>query len=209
METLKNLIRYFPTVQNSRVLDLLDNQKSATLSGAGNYSSKVFVFSDIIRKLPQFKTVLWIVTDYAELEHVTRSLKLWSDLEVYPFDYEPSAAGNVREVGKKNRMIVVGMVARLHSKEKKVVVAPYTSLMANFPDYHEMVQGKFQLKVGEEINPLQFFEQLIEKGYAVCDDQHLEKGTYFRNGDVLSIFPINFDHPIKVEIGFDTIEKIY
>ncbi len=209
MEILKNLIRFFPTTQNNRVLDLLDGQKSATLSGAGNYSSKVFVFSDVIRKLPEFKTVLWIVTDHTELEHTVRSLKLWSDIDVYPFDHESSNAGNVREAERKNRMKMIEMVAKLHNKEKKVVVATYTSLMVNFPDYQEMVAGKFHLKKGQDINPMQFFEELIEKGYEVCGDLFLEKGTYHRSGDILSIFPVNFDYPVKVEIGFDKIEKIY
>lgn len=209
MDTLKNLIRFFPTVQNNRVLDLLDSQKSASISGTGNYSSKVFVFSDVIRKLPQFKTVLWIVTDHTELENTVRSLKLWSDVPVYGFDHETFDAGNVREVERNNRLKMIEMVARLHSKERKVVVAPYTSLMLNFPDYNEMIEGKFRLKVGEEINAMSFFEHLIEKGYEVCDDQFLEKGTYHRSGDVLSIFPINYDFPVRVEIGFDIIEKIY
>lgn len=209
METLKNLIHFFPTVQNNRVLDLLDSQKSATVSGAGNYSSKVFVFSDVIRKLPQFKTVLWIVTDHTELENTVRSIKLWSDIEVCGFDREFGDAGNVREAERANRLRMIEMVAKLHSKQRKVVVATYTDLMANFPDYHEMVEGKFHLRPGEEINPMSFFEQLIEKGYEVCADQRLEKGTYHRSGDILSIFPVNFEYPIKVEIGFDSIEKIY
>jgi len=209
MESLKNLIHFFPTTQNNRVLDLLDSIKSSSLSGAGNYSSKVFVFSDVIRKLSQFKTVLWIVTDHTELENVVRSLKLWGDIDAYGFDYETSDAGNVRETEKRNRLKMIEMVARLHSKERKVVVAPYTSLMQNFPDYREMVDGKFKMKTGEDINPMQFFEELIEKGYEVCDDQFLEKGTYHRSGDVLSIFPVNFDNPVRVEIGFDTVEKIY
>jgi len=187
----------------------LDSQKSSSLSGAGNYSSKVFLFSDVFRKLPQFKTVLWIVTDHTELEHTVRSLKLWNDIEVFGFEHEVSDAGNVRAIEKNNKLKMIEMVARLHSKERKIIVAPYTSLMINFPDYHEMVEGKFHLKVGEEINPMQFFEELIEKGYEVCSDQYLEKGTYHRSGDVLSIFPVNFDYPVKVEIGFDSIEKIY
>ena len=209
METLKNLIHFFPTVQNNRVLDLLDSQKSATVSGAGNYSSKVFVFSDVIRKLSQFKTVLWIVTDHTELEHTVRSLKLWSDVEVYGFHYENTEAGNVRETERNNRLKMIEMVAKLHSRQRKVVVASYTNLMVNFPDYHEMIEGKFHLKTGEEINPMSFFEQLIEKGYEVCADQYLEKGTYHRSGDVLSIFPVNFDYPVHVEIGFDRVERMY
>lgn len=209
METLKNLIHFFPSIQNGRVLDLLDSQKSASLSGAGNYSSKVFIFSDVVRKLPKYKTVLWIVTDHTELEHVVRSLKLWSNIDVYGFDHETAAAGTVRETERNNKLNMIEMVSRLHGKERKVIVAPYTSLMVNFPDYQEMMDGKFTMKNGQAINPMQFFENLIEKGYEVCDDQHLEKGTYHRSGDVLSIFPVNFDHPVKVEIGFDAIERIY
>ncbi len=96
MNSIANLIGQFPVVQNGRVLDVLSKKKNITLSGAGNYSAKVFTFADAIRKEKNVKTVLWVVNDMVEQEHVVRSLRLWTDLEVQQFNLLAADSGNVR-----------------------------------------------------------------------------------------------------------------
>ena len=47
MKHITNLISLFPGVQNSRGVDLFSKRKNITISGAGNYSAKVFTFAQI------------------------------------------------------------------------------------------------------------------------------------------------------------------
>jgi len=209
VKSVKNLIGNFPNVQNNRVLDLLQSQKSATISGAGNYSSKAFIFSDVIRQLPKSKTVLWIVSDHTELEHVLSALRFWSDMHVYGFEFESGDSGNIHRTERENKIKTVEFLARLQNAEPKVVVTPYVNLLNNFPDYQEVLQRRILLKAGAELDSMAFFEQLIERGYEISEDQYLSKGTYHRSGDVISVFPVNSDEPVRVEVGFDSIEKMY
>lgn len=207
--SVKNLISFFPSIQNNRVLDLLRTAKSASLSGAGNYSSKTFLFSDAIRYLPKIKKILWIVTDHAEQEHIITSLKLWSDIDVHGFDLISAESGSVREIEKENRIKMLELVAHLKDDKRKIIVTPYVNLMNNFPDFEEISRAKIVLKAGADVNAVSLFEQLIDCGYEICEDKVLEKGTYHRSGDVMSIFPVNSDYPLKIELDFDRIEKIY
>ncbi len=183
--------------------------KSASFSGAGNYSSKVFIFSDAVRHLPEIKTVLWIVNDHLEQENILRSLRLWSDIKSYGFSLDTEDTIQVKIADRQKKIKIVEFLANLHDKGRKIIVTSYQNLLHNFPDIEELRQLTMRVKTGEKFDMVNFFEELIEKGYEMCEEQHLQKGTYHRNGDVISLYPANSDHPVKIEVGFDTIEKIY
>ncbi len=206
---IQNLIASFPTVQNNRVLDLLRSRKNATLSGAGNYSSKVFSFADVTREISKIKTVVWLVNDHSELENVTRSLKLWTDFKVYSFDLLPPDSSKVKAVEKENRLRILEFLARLSDSKRKVIVVPYINLLSNVPDSEEIKNNIIEIEAKQGLSAMNFFEMIIDKGYEVTDQENLQKGTYVRTGDVISIFPVNSDLPVRIEMGFDEIEKIY
>ncbi len=211
MTHLQNLVSFFPNVQNNRVLDLLQTQKNASISGVGNYSSKVFIFSDTVRYLPEIKTILWIVNDTVEQENVLLSLRLWSNVKGYGFSLDVPGSLSVRAVERQNKIKIVEFLARINSKDEhtKVVVTCYQNLLRNFPDIEELLASTVHIRIGEKLDMVGFFEELIEKGYELCEDRSLQKGTYHRSGDTISLYPVNSDHPVKIEIGFDVIEKIY
>jgi transcription-repair coupling factor (superfamily II helicase) len=204
----KNLILLFPYVQNTRVLDLFDRKKNISLSGAGNYSSKVFAFADVVRKEPKFNTVIWVVNDYTEQQNIERSVRMWSDFEPYGYNIESSEISNVKSVEKSNRIKTIEFASRLLDGRRKVIVTPYINLLGALPDPEEIRKNSIVLKKGDTISTTELFEALIDRGYEVSDDKLLEKGTYHRSGEVLTLFPINTEHPVKIEIGFDQIGRI-
>ena len=204
----ENLIRLFPTVQNNRVLDLFERKKNLSLSGAGNFSSKAFAFADVMRKNPEYRTVVWVVNDYAGQENMMRSLKLWSDLPVYGFNLTPSDSSRMREVEAENKIKTVEFVSRLAGTGKAVIVTPYINLMGNLPRPDEVRGNLIRLKKGDAINTTELFEALIDRGCEVSEDKFLKKGDYYRSGEVVTIFPINTEKPLRVEIGFDRTERI-
>jgi len=208
MKSAENLIRLFPTIQNNRVLDLFDERKNLSLSGAGNFSSKAFAFADVIRKNPEYKTILWVVNDHIEQESVIRSLKLWTDLEVYGFSLTPSDVSKMKAVDAENKIKTVEFVSRVVGAERKVIVTPYINLMGNLPQAEAVKGSSVRLKKGEHINTTELFEALIDKGYEVSDDKFLKKGKYIRSGEIVSVFPVNTEKPLRLEIGFDRIERI-
>lgn len=209
MSQLKNLIDSFPVVQNARALDLLQTKRNASFSGAGNYSSKVFLLSDILRDLPRTKTILWLVNDYSEQENVVRTIQLWSGYPTYGFQLLPVENGNIRTTEKQNLIRVIEFVAHLMDHERKILVTPYLNLMQNVPDIEEIKKNSIVLEQGQSIDAVDLFEALIDRGYEIGEDQCLQKGMYVKNGDVISVYPVNLDFPLKIELNFDKVEKIY
>jgi transcription-repair coupling factor len=204
----KNLIRLFGSVQNARVLDLFKKRKNISISGSGNYSSKVFTFADIARNKPSFATALWVVNDYTEQQNIMRSVKLWSDFEAFGYDVLPADAVRTRESEKTNKLRMMEFVSRLLDGRRKVVVTPYVNILGNFPDPEEIKKNSILLKKGDSIRPTDLFEALIDAGYDVSDDKMINKGEYYRSGEMLTVFPVNTEHPVRLEIGFDQIGRI-
>lgn len=208
MKSIRDLIRFFPSVQNNRVLELFENRKNISVSGGGNYSSKVFTFADVIRKVHHLKNILWVVNDVVEQEQVIRSLKLWTDLDIFGYSLAPTDINNPREIAEENRIRLIEFVGRLANNKRKVIVVPYINLMANLPDSHEVQERCLVIKKGESLNVTELFERLISLGYEVSDDPTLKKGTYVRSGEVLKIFPVNCEEPVMIEVGFDEVGQI-
>ena len=209
MERKSNLIRYFSSVQNLRVSDLLDKFANISLSGCVNFSAKAFVFADVIRNADEIKNIVWIANDNSDAENVLRSLKMWTDQNIMSFYLMPVDSGNVKEIEKDNLIRRIEFVANLSSKIRKIFVVSYADLIGEFPDYETLKKQIFSLSLKQELNVTDLFESLIERGYEVSDDKFLKKGTYIKHGDILRIFPIGFEGPVAVEIGFSKIENIY
>lgn len=208
MTIVKNLIKDFSTIQNARVLDLLEKRKNVSLSGTGNFSAKAFVFADVMREKKDIKTALWVVNDAVEQDHVIRALRFWSDTEVVPYNYEQTGPDNVRATEEFNRINAIELVVALKNRQRKVIVAPYADLMNLFPDYDELSKGIIRLNKGDKIDLTELFEGLIEKGYEMSDDVDLRKGTYHKSGEILTVFPVYFDYPVKIDVGFDRVESM-
>ncbi len=81
MSKLANLIRYFPTVLNARVLDYLTQKKTFSVSGMSNHTSKVFTVVDAMRENNGLKGAVWIVNSAADIDLVGKDVKMWSEYE--------------------------------------------------------------------------------------------------------------------------------
>ena len=208
MSSTENIIRLFPTVQNQRVLDLFESRKNITVSGAGSHSSKAFVMADILRKNPKYKKVLWVVNDYSAQENVLRSMHLWGGYPTHGFSLTPSDSSRLREVEAENRLKTVEFISRLISHDAGVIVTPYINLMSNLPNPDEARERTMVVKTGDSAQAAELFEALIDRGYSVSDDKDLKKGTYYRSGEILTVYPVNTDLPVRIEVGFDEVGKI-
>lgn len=208
MKSISNLIRFFTTVQNNRVLGLFENKKNISISGGGNYSSKVFTFVDIMRKTSHIRNILWVVNDAVEQENVMRSLKLWTDLDIFGYSLVPTDINNPRQIEKENQLRLIEFIGRIVNKKNKIIVVPYINLMANLPQADEIGDRTLMLTRGQQLSVTDLFEKLIALGYEVSDDRFLKKGFYVRNGEVLIVFPFNSESPVMIDVGFDQIGEI-
>ncbi|EKD92658.1 MAG: hypothetical protein ACD_28C00372G0012 [uncultured bacterium] len=187
----------FPHPRNQKVLELFANHRYVTLSGAGNFSSKTFVVSDILDQFPDLNKVLWVVNDYGQQESIVQAFQDWTPFKV--------------ETLEKNSAYskVIRALSSLRDNERVALVITYEQLLNLYPSKKELERLILSLCAKDEINAVELFENLIQLGYCVSEDPYLQPGSYLRHGDVLDVFPINSPHPYRIELEFDQIVKIY
>lgn len=191
----------FDTVQNVRVLDLFHKHKNISLSGAGNAASKSFAVFELLKKFKEYKKVLWVVNDSSEQENLSKSLKVWSDIAVYNYE-----AGE--EISKENLIETLRIISLLQEASRKIIIAPYQTILQNVPSRNELNEAKLQLEVGQAITNIELIEAFVDRGYEVAPGDFLEEGMYFQQGEILTVFPANSLHPLRIEIAFDKIESM-
>ncbi len=208
MKDCKHLITLFPHGQNLQLIEQFQGQGYSSVSGAGNGSSKAFLIADLMRDVKDLQKVLWLTSDSQSKENAVRDLRLFGDVPVCGFEME----GNpMREesVDRKNRVQNMEFLSLvLNPKRPAFFVVPYRELFRSYCAPEVILRGIIHLKKKDPIDPVDFFEKLIAIGYEVSLDLHVEKGEYSRQGDVLTLWPVNAETPIRIEMGFDEIEKI-
>lgn len=92
-------------------------------------------------------------------------------------------------------------------KKNKILIAPLSSLILPLPLPNLFLDNVRYIKVGDTINLDQFKLDLIKMGYEMVNkiDQSLQ---FASRGDILDIFPINYDSPLRIEFFGDEIESI-
>ena len=198
---VKKISDIFAANQNMRVLDLFYKHKKASISGTGNSSSKIFIILDLLKKFPEIKRTIWIVNDSSEQENLIKALDTWTDIETYAYTLD-----NQNE--RLNLIDRLFAISRLKDQAKKIIIAPYTTLLYNVPSQKELDEQKLTLEQKQKITNIELIEQLVNKGYQVAPGDFLEKGMYFQKGEIITIYPANTEYPLRVEIAFDEIESL-
>lgn len=210
---MRNIISFFPKEGLAESTDLFRSLKNITYSGAGNSSSKAVVVSDVLRdKSIEAGSVLWVVSGSDEQNAVKKAMDLWSDRPVFTYskklDEERLTYATTSDYEKECRRELVEFALRVSLNKKAAFVVNFHSLLQNFPDVDSLGRKKVSIKVSEEIDSVNFIEDIVSIGYEVTDSKILKKGEYYRVGDSLYIYPINSEHICRVEIGFNKVEKI-
>lgn len=184
-----------------RVLDLFYKQKNISISGGGNATTKAFIVFELLKKFKEYKKILWVVNDVSEQENLIKDLSIWSDIHVHPYIYKEGDHRN-------NFTQVLSTIGHLSDPHQKIVVAPYQTVLQNVPSKEELDEQKIVIKEGEKIENIELIDVFVEAGYKVAPGDFLEKGMYYQQGEILTIFPVNADYPVRIELAFDKIEAM-
>lgn len=84
-----------------------------------------------------------------------------------------------------------------------IVVTEIDALLQLFPKNLPVIT----LKEGEEYDFLSLPTKLVEMGYTRAFEVE-SKGVFALRGDILDIYPINADNPVRIDFFGDTVEKI-
>ena len=92
-------------------------------------------------------------------------------------------------------------------RKNVIVVANLSSVLRYLPDPTLFKERTFSLKVGQRYDIMEIRKKLADNGYSFVNkvDQSLQFAV---RGDVLDIFSVNNDYPVRIEFFDDEIESI-
>jgi transcription-repair coupling factor (superfamily II helicase) len=161
------------------------------------------------------KHLLWIVGENENLNEKKVKLELWLRLfhpgkipiHFYTAPFEDpyiNNEDNVHAIGHKARLIS----HLLEMKNQPMIVITTLSALNIQIENRELLQDFFlKLEVSQTANRNDLIKKLTEMGYRSRDIVE-ERGDISWRGSILDVFPIDVQHPVRIEIEADTIVSL-
>jgi len=91
---------------------------------------------------------------------------------------------------------------------KGIIVTHASALLTPLPTSYEFEKNSFEIHVDDSINLGELKRKLVEAGYFQVNkiDQTLQ---FASRGDILDIYPVSSDTPIRIEFFGDTVESMH
>jgi len=98
-------------------------------------------------------------------------------------------------------------LAKILSQKVKVLVMPVEAMMQYYPEKELFKSLIFTIRKNDTLDIKALTEKLIAGNYK-REERVLEKGSFSLRGDILEIFPIGYELPVRISLFDDTVEYI-
>ncbi|PJB76820.1 MAG: transcription-repair coupling factor [Acidobacteria bacterium CG_4_9_14_3_um_filter_49_7] len=88
-----------------------------------------------------------------------------------------------------------------------ITVAHPTALMQRFPDSETILSLFLSIEAEEEVSVMELAGRLTRLGYESTDVVRTRE-EFSRRGNIIDVFPINLDTPVRIETEFDIVSSI-
>ncbi|MDE0301492.1 MAG: transcription-repair coupling factor [Candidatus Poribacteria bacterium] len=139
--------------------------------------------------------------------------KVAQDLPSYGFDgaqFFPDLQNSIYDGVSPSRRVVAERMSCLHSlmdAKRTVAITSTKALMHKVLPKPILETAFLTVRVGDEIDPDSIVETLVHGGYQRTDLVEV-KGDFARRGDILDVYPLVFDEPIRFEFFGDEVDVI-
>ena len=187
-----------------RVKEHFNNRGQDLLTGLGG-SQKALTIAGFVWDQPQHFLIISHNNNQAyriflDLETLlgSDSVAFFPNNQLLPHEeaYEPEVTAQRVEV-----------LGRIMQQERLIVVTSWEALQRRLIPPAKFREFIVTLSVGMEIDPDELVGKLTVMGYERVDLVQAV-GQYSRRGDILDVFPLNREQPIRVEFFGDVIDSI-
>ena len=153
------------------------------------------------------KSFLVVLPSQDEAEKVIQDLPAYHFEEAHLF---PEWQNFLYDGISPTKKVVAERLICLHQllkKDRTVIVTSIKALMHKILPKSLLESALLTLHIGDEIDPDEVLEQLLRGGYQRVDLVEV-KGELARRGDILDVYPLTADTPIRIEFFGDEIDAI-
>ncbi len=189
----------------------LGRSHQLTLSGLSRVG-KGLVSSTLSQKQERLMLVIAATIEEAGRWSVQLEMMGWQTVHFYPtsdaLPYEPYQPESEIVWGQMQVLAdLVNWDDREGDKKKVAIVATDRALQQHLPSPEEFKEYCSSLEVGTEIKLRDLAERLTEMGYENTSTVETE-GQWGRRGDIIDIFPVSSEMPVRIDWFGDEIERI-
>ena len=200
------------------VAHLKDGKKLPWLRGLAN-ASTAYLLATLIDDFPN-KSFLIILPSQREAEQVleeictytaypaletTQMLDVQSKMNLFPIWHRKIFDG----IAPPKEIVAdrIQCLEHLLYKERSIIVTSSQAMLYRLPPRQRFAEACCVLNLGDEIDPDEVAAMLIRGGYQNVELVEV-KGEFARRGDILDVYPLTADTPIRVEFFGDEIDTI-
>ena len=200
------------------VTRLKDGKKLPWLRGLAN-ASTAYLLATLIDDFPK-KSFLIVLPSQREAEQVLEEICTYTAYPALETTPTVDAQSEINLFPGWNRKIFDGIappkktvsdrircLEHLLYKERSVVVTTSQAMLYKLPPRNRFVDACRVLNLGDEIDPDDVAEMLISGGYQNVELVEV-KGEFARRGDILDVYPLTIDTPVRIEFFGDEVDTI-
>jgi transcription-repair coupling factor (superfamily II helicase) len=182
-------------------------------------ASTAYLLATLIDDFPK-KSFLIVLPSHREAEQVMEEIctyRAYPTLETTP---SPTPESGIHFFPSWHRKIFDGIappkntvadrmrcLERLLQRERSIVVTTTQAMLYKLPPQQHFADACRVLKLGDEIDPDDVAAMLIHGGYQSVELVEV-KGEFARRGDILDVYPLTTDTPVRIEFFGDEIDTI-
>src|SRR5690554_2365362 len=99
------------------------------------------------------------------------------------------------------------VLSMLLEGSKKIIVAPYTTLMQKIPHRRDLFNKIIRIRPMDELSINTLSEWLNESGFR-RENQVSDIGTYSVRGCIVDIYPFLVENPVRIEFWGDSVDSV-
>ncbi len=156
--------------------------------------------------------ILYIASDGSTMEQIASVLRyILPDVNVLTFpawDTVPydRISPNVNIVAERVN-VLAHLAHNPSNKKNRIILTSVGSAIQKLPPKKVFLNSVKHIKVGGELSFTSFLHYASVNGYTRVE-QVMEPGEYAVRGDILDIFPVGTDNPLRIDLFGDEVEKI-
>ncbi len=206
--SLNTLVNYISNSQiTSELIKKIVKNKELNIVGSSRYAKSI-ILDSITKK--EDKNILLICPNIEIAYKWIGYFESINEKEVLyypPTEHLPYSSINKSKEIEFAQITVLSKLIKKEKKELNIVITTERSLQPHLIDKNLLIENKLDLQKGVKIEIQELANKLTLLGY-IRENVTSTEGFWSRRGEIIDIYPVNNEFPIRLEFFDNVIDKI-